>query len=220
MITVLSIILLSRLIKAQNTNVMKVPVDIYISERGKDSYSVRMEDIETAMNKVKEKLENNLNQRALSDATNKYSPIEFSINVLTEPPKGIDIDECGQNIDIIATHLQAIHNMNTKNNIITFLNCPSSTYYEHFSNANMEVPLLIQGDNLSCVRRIATFVEPERSKFELTFANALMAAAGCPIKNPVSLKEDDGGDRGVQTTYFLESNAYELLFREACDQIP
>lgn len=209
------------LIRSQGmaNNIISIPVDVYISERGKSQYSTRMEELEGAMEKVRIKLENNLNQRALSEATNKYAAIEFAINVLTEGPKGIDLDECGLNVDQISTQLQVVHNMNTKHNVIVFYNCPSSTYFDYFSNANMEVPLITQSDNLSCVQRMATFVEPERPKFELTFANALMAAAGCPLKNPVSLKEDDGGDRGVQINFFLEHDAYELLFREKCERI-
>lgn len=220
MIPVITVLITLSLVKAGFANVITVPVDIYISEKGKEQYSTRMEDLESAMDKVRQKLEANLNQRAGNEATNKYSALQFYINVLTETPRGIDLDECGQNVDILFTQLQNLHNMNTRHNVIAFYTCPSSTYFDYFSNANMETPLLIQRDNLTCVQRMASFVEPERPKFELTFANALMAAAGCPINNPVSLKEDDGGDRGVQINYFVDHDAYDLLFRNGCDRIP
>lgn len=199
-----------------NAKVIDVDIDVYISDSGRREYSNRMGDIESTIDQVRTKLSNAFSARANSDPTNKYSHFRFNIVIQPEVPDGIDLDECGLTPVEITSQLNLVHSRDSNKHILMFYNCPADTYADQFIHANINYPLISVTDNITCTSRSATFVVPEVTGAELTLANFLMKAAGCPFDNAVSITTEDGGDRGVVLNYFMSHDSYSAMFKNRC----
>ncbi|MGL5898736.1 MAG: hypothetical protein ACRCZW_03585, partial [Lactobacillaceae bacterium] len=197
--------------------VVPVYLDIFISDKGRREFELKMDNLENAVDIVKSKVESDLRKRAEKEPTNKNPMFQFNIVIQPELPIGIDLDTCGYSIEQLSNQLQQVHTIDPGKNVLLFYNCDSEIYNDDFANAKLESPLIVQSNNTLCVKTMTTFVNAERTKFELTLANALLHACGANSKNPVSLSEEPEGDMGVSINFFYKDKAFDLMHAERCE---
>lgn len=199
------------------SSVREVPVEIYVSDAGRESFLSRGKSIESIVDDVAAKLERKINEQVVADKTGSDErPFRFRINIGGMMPQGVNLDVCGDRTVSFLNDLNVMNNDKPETSVILFYTCNSDVYNPEFQRAGQETPLIVQRISTECSSKIATFVEPEPMKIEAILANALFAAAGSPLDNAVSFEEvADEGD-GFQREIRLNSAGFSALTERGC----
>lgn len=194
----------------------EIPVELYISDSGRDAFLSKGKSIEAIADDVATKLETKINEQVSADKNSPDKrPYKFIINVASMMPHGVDLDMCGDRTVSFVNDLNIVTNERPGTSVILFYTCNSNVYNPEFKKAGQDTPLIVQRVSTECSNKIATFVEPEPMKIEAILANALFAAAGSPLDNAVAFEEVADGNDGFKRDIRITNEGF-LALSGAC----
>lgn len=197
--------------------IREIPVNLYISDSGRDAFIRTGRGIEEIADAVATKLERKINEQVAADkSSSDKRPFKFLINVASMIPPSIDLDVCGERTSSFVNDLNVISNENPDISAILFYTCVSEVYNSEFKRSGQETPLIVQRISTECSNKIATFVEPEPMKIEAILASALFAAAGSPLDNTITFEEVTDGKDGFQRDIRLSNAGFSALIDRGC----